>query len=43
LHEAHWPDADPPDLETPLLLIDTTDGYEPAISDMLDWLHRELT
>jgi predicted kinase len=40
LAAAPWRDDLPPDLATPLLTIDTTDGYDPPPSDVVRWIER---
>jgi hypothetical protein len=40
LYGAPWPDDQPPDLDTPLLTVDTADGYDPGLPDVLGWLDR---
>ena|SRR5437867_3218560 len=42
LASAPWPDYDPPDLDTPLLVVDTTDGYAPDVPEIVAWIERRL-
>ncbi|HEV8634154.1 MAG TPA: AAA family ATPase [Chloroflexota bacterium] len=42
LTSAPWPDYDPPDLDTPLLVVDTTDGYAPDVPEVVAWIGRRL-
>ena len=42
LASAPWPDYDPPDLATPLLVVDTTDGYRPELPEIVAWLERRF-
>jgi predicted kinase len=42
LYAATWHDDQPPDIDTPLLTVDTADGYSPALPELLAWLDRAL-
>jgi predicted kinase len=40
LYGATWPDDTPPDLDTPVLNVDTADGYAPALPDIIRWVEQ---